>query len=142
MKTSQWALRGLPLVLMAMIGLALWMNGNRREQTPPVPAVCGDLVKGCALSGEGRFRVGVDQAIKPLKPFQLWVDAPGATSAEASFTMEDMDMGFNIYRLRADREGVFRITATLPVCVSGQRKWIMTLTIDGQRWNVPFVTEL
>jgi hypothetical protein len=61
---------------------------------------------------------------------------------EARFTMEGMDMGFNQYVLRADKEGVFRARVTLPVCVTGSREWLMTLDLDGMRLAVPFVTEL
>ena len=51
-------------------------------------------------------------------------------------------MGFNLYTLHADQEGVFRGRVTLPVCVSGRRDWVMTLDIDGRRVAIPFVTEL
>ncbi len=143
MKTAQWVGRGLPLILAAMIGLVVWMNARQQEPSPPITAGCPDLVAGCTVMAGGRdIRLGTDQAIKPLKPFSLRVEAKGAARVEARFTMEGMDMGFNVYPLRADRQGVFRTTATLPVCVTGRRDWIMTLDVDGTRIAVPFVTEL
>ena len=56
--------------------------------------------------------------------------------------MAGMDTGFNLYDLRPDSAGVLRARVTLPVCVTGRRDWILTLTIDGQQMAVPFVTEL
>lgn len=143
MKTAHWVGRGLPLILVAMIGLVVWMNAQRREPSPPLAAACPDLVTGCTVMAGGRdIRLGTDQTIKPLKPFTIRVEAKGAAKVEARFTMEGMDMGFNVYTLRADSQGVFRATATLPVCVSGRRDWIMTLDVDHTRIAVPFVTEL
>lgn len=143
MKTAQWVGRGLPLILVAMIGLVVWMNAQRREPSPPVTTACPNLVAGCTVMAGGRhIRLGTDQTIKPLKPFAIRVEAKGVAKVEARFTMEGMDMGFNVYTLRADSQGVFRTTATLPVCVSGRRDWIMTLDVDDTRIAVPFVTEL
>jgi hypothetical protein len=102
-----------------------------------------DLAAGCLAQVGGRsLSLGTDGPVKPLKPFQVWVKAPGARRVEIHFTMEGMDMGFNLYTLRADSPDVFRTSVTLPVCVSGRRDWRMTLDIDGVRLAVPFVTEL
>ncbi len=49
--------------------------------------------------------LGTNSPIKPLKAFQIWAKAPGAKQVEARFTMEGMDMGFNLYTLRADAAG-------------------------------------
>jgi len=142
MKSDQWVSRGLPLVLMAMIGVVVWLNAGHRDGAPLV-ATCANLAAGCVVQAERRdVSLGTDGAIKPLKPFNLWVRAPGAKKVEARFTMEGMDMGFNQYVLRADKEGVFRTRVTLPVCVTGSREWLMTLDLDGMRLAVPFVTEL
>jgi hypothetical protein len=142
MKSDQWVSRGLPLVLMAMIGVVVWLNAWHRDGAPLV-ATCANLAAGCVVQVERRdVSLGTDGAIKPLKPFNLWVRAPGAKKVEARFTMEGMDMGFNIYALRADSQGVYRASATLPVCVSGRRDWAMILDIDGTRFSVPFVTDL
>jgi hypothetical protein len=104
---------------------------------------CPNLQAGCKATLDGReVELGVAGELKVLNPFEVWLKAPGARSVQASFTMVGMDMGFNLYTLRPDAEGVFRVKATLPVCVSGRRDWILTLKIDGQALTVPFVTEL
>lgn len=142
MKTDQWVSKGLPLVLIAMIGLVVWLNAGHQGQAPQALA-CPDLTRGCAARVAGRdVSLGSDAAIEPLKPFQLWVKAPHARKVEARFTMEGMDMGFNLYTLRPDDKGVFRAAVTLPVCVTGRRDWNVILDIDGARLTVPFVTDL
>jgi hypothetical protein len=104
---------------------------------------CPDLAAGCATRLDGRtVSVGVLGELKALQPFQVWVRAGDARRVQATFTMEGMDMGFNLYTLHADKDGVFRGRVTLPVCVSGRRDWMMTLDIDGRLLAVPFVTEL
>ncbi len=142
MKTTEWVNRGLPLLLVAMIGVVVWLNAGN-QGAPAQATVCADLRAGCAARVAGReVRFGTDSAIKPLKAFEIWVQAPGAQKIEARFTMEGMDMGFNLYTLRADGQGVHKARITLPVCVSGRRDWVMTLAIDGTDLAVPFVTDL
>lgn len=142
MKTSQWVGNILPLILVGLIGLVVWQSNEHQAQAP-LAVTCPDLHQGCHVSLAGRaIQLGSDTRIQPLKPFSIWVKAPGAARVEARFTMQGMDMGFNLYTLRPDQEGVFRVTATLPICVTGRRDWIMTVVIDGMAVAVPFVTEL
>jgi len=142
MTGNHWLNRALPLLLIAMIGVVVWMNAERQEK-PSITVNCPDLEAGCTVEVEGRaIRIGTTGRIKPLQPFDLWVVAAGAGKVEARFTMEGMDMGFNLYVLRADNRGVYRARVTLPVCVTGSREWLMTIEIDGIRLAVPFVTEL
>jgi len=99
---------------------------------------------GCTTQiGERSVTIGLADPRKTLQPFEVWVKAPGADKVQASFTMVDMNMGFNLYTLRPDSDGVFRAKVTLPACVSGRRDWVMTVDIDkATRLAVPFSTEL
>ncbi|MEW5893758.1 MAG: hypothetical protein AB1697_11525 [Pseudomonadota bacterium] len=133
-----WA-PGLVIGLIVLL-LAVW---STRQSTPPQTVRCPNLAAGCSVALAGRtIELGVEGELRVLKPFQLWVKAPGARRVQAQFTMVNMDMGFNLYTLRPDAQGVFRGRIVLPVCVSGRRDWLMSLEIDGQRIEVPFVTEL
>lgn len=138
---AEWV-RVWPLALIASIGLVLWMNRTPDEvQTTRI--VCATLASGCSARIDGReISLGMTGVPKPLAPFQIWVEAAGTDKVEARFTMEGMDMGFNLYTLRADSQGVYRATVTLPVCVTGRRDWVMLLDVDKTRLSVPFVTEL
>lgn len=144
------SLRAWPLVLIVLIGLVLWAEKagfwHETEATRALPVVCATLATGCAVQVDGReIRFGIRGTPKPLAPFVVWVTASGAppvTKAEARFTMEGMDMGFNIYTLRPDAQAVLRANVTLPICVTGRRDWNMTLEIDKTRLIIPFVTDL
>jgi len=133
-----------PLGILLLVALVVFMQpGQQTGETAPQTLQCADLATGCtARLGDRPVRVGIAGALKVLQPFEVWVLAEGAHKVQAQFTMEGMDMGFNLYTLHADEAGVFRGRVTLPVCVSGRRDWVMMLTIDGQRLAVPFVTEL
>ncbi len=132
-----------PLAILLVLAAVVYLNPGEKPSGPVQRLACQDLSASCTGHLDGRtVTMGVEGALKALQPFGLWVRANGATRVQASFTMEDMDMGFNLYTLRRDQTGVFRARVTLPVCVSGRRDWLMTLDIDGRRIAVPFVTEL
>jgi hypothetical protein len=142
-----WLVRVWPLALTVLIGLVLWADKKgvwrASEEAKVTQVACANLASGCVAHVDGReVRFGMTGVPKPLTPFQVWVKADGARKAEVRFTMQGMEMGFNLYTLRADSQGVLRATVTLPVCVSGRRDWNMILDVDKSRLNVPFVTEL
>lgn len=149
MKRSVW-LRFWPLGLMLFIALVLWaeIGGYWRgaNEVKVVTVRCSDLSKGCAVDVDGRrILFGTSGEPKPLAPFQVWLtskDSAPMQKAEARFTMEGMDMGFNLYTLRADAQGVLRANVTLPICVTGRRDWNMILDVENLRLSVPFVTNL
>lgn len=130
------------LIILLIAGVVAWQRWSEPKAGPPLHLVCADLRVGCATRLDDRVvTAGIDGDLKALTPFEIWVRAR-ADKVRASFTMEGMNMGFNLYTLRPDPAGVFRARVTLPVCVSGRRDWVMTLEIDGRRLTVPFVTEL
>lgn len=136
-----------PLGLIALIALVLWADKNGYWREPAavqvVQVACASLASGCTARVDGReIRFGMIGEPKPLASFQIWVEAEGAQKAEARFSMEGMEMGFNLYTLHPDSAGVFRTHVTLPICVSGRRDWNMLLDVDNTRLNVPFVTNL
>ena len=141
MKSKLWRL--FPLMLIALVGVLVWHNQTQQSQGVLRTLACPDLHKGCRIDLDGKaVAVSVGGELKPLQAFQVRVDAPKATKVEARFTMEGMDMGFNLYTLRADKEGMFQANITLPVCVTGRRDWVMHLSVDGAQLAVPFVTDL
>ena len=132
---SFWTL--LPLLIIVLAATVLWKGGD--TPTAAISLNCADLAQGCATRLRGRLvSVGTSGPVKPLAPFQVWVKAADARKIQAKFTMQGMDMGFNLYTLHDEGGGVFRERVTLPACVSGRRDWVMTLEIDGAVLNVPF----
>lgn len=131
----------LPLAIIVLAALVVWRGGGTPTVGVTVP--CPDPVQGCRTRLGGReIALGLDRQVQVLKPFEVWVKAAGVSKVQARFTMKGMDMGFNLYTLKADAQGTFRTRATLPVCVTGRRDWIMSLDIDGTVFEVPFVTTL
>jgi hypothetical protein len=132
----------LPLLIIGLAALVLWHGGDNTPAAA-VSLPCADLATGCGTRLHGReVSLGLSGPVKPLKPFQVWVKAAGARTVQARFTMQGMDMGFNLYTLRGGDDGVFRARVTLPICVSGRRDWIMAVEIDGSVVTVPFSTDL
>lgn len=141
MKSRLW--RFFPLVLLVLAGALVWHNQGQQGQGVLRTLACPDLHKGCRIDLDGKaVAVSVEGELKPLRAFRVQVDAPRAARVEARFTMEGMDMGFNLYTLRADKKGLFQANVTLPVCVTGRRDWVMELSVDGARLAVPFVTDM
>jgi hypothetical protein len=140
LKFPRWLFPVLVIVLIAGVVAA---NRYLQPAKPPLSVACPNLQNGCnARLGSREVTFGVQGELKVLSPFEVWVKAPEAKEVQASFAMKDMDMGFNLYTLRPDPQGVFRARVTLPVCVSGRRDWFMILDVDGQKISLPFVTEL
>jgi hypothetical protein len=144
MKTKQViVVCGLLLFSVALI-VGFFVRNAVVKNSPPPPITvqlpCATPTAGCtATIGKQTLSVSLVGALKPLQPFQVWVKAPGARKVEASFTMADMNMGLNQYKLTSNTGGVFQATVTLPVCISGRSEWVMTLDIDETlRVSMPF----
>ncbi len=130
------------LILLGIASVVAWHRLSTPEMAPASTLSCADLHAGCATRLDGRpVTVAIVGELKVLSPFEIVVRTR-ADKIQASFTMEGMDMGFNLYTLRPDAAGVFRARVTLPVCVTGRRDWVMTLDIDGRRLALPFSTTL
>ncbi|MDP2024779.1 hypothetical protein [Sulfuriferula sp.] len=126
------------LFILALIGAELY-HILKPDNTAPVMLTCPDPTQGCALTVNGqpaqlRF-IGTPSG---LRPFVLQLSAPAIKDSYASFTMRGMDMGFNRYRLLAVAPGVWQARIVLPVCVTGRRDWVLTLSIGGDNYEIPF----
>ncbi len=141
MKPRQWLA---PAAIMLLIAGVIALNHHYRARGGVETVLqCADLRQGCrAMLGDRDVTLGVTGELRLLAPFDLWVKASGVDRVEASFTMVGMDMGFNLYTLHADAQGLYRARITLPVCVTGRNDWQLHVDIDGRRLTVPFVTEL
>jgi hypothetical protein len=138
MSRRQWWLFGAALACLALIKLALveWYLHSQEHETAVEPVACAPGGAQCALPGGARLLfVDLPTAGKPFL-VELTGVAAAAPAPEAEFSMVSMDMGFNRYRfVRAD--AAWRLSATLPLCVSGRRDWRMVLLLDGHRYQLP-----
>lgn len=143
------------VVLLVVAGLVLQQQWRSQKTRPATLTLgCADLVAGCTThTPQGALSLGVSEMIQPLLPFEIWLKPPAGyplARAEAHFSMVGMDMGFNLYTLRPDAGGVYRVTATLPFCISGRADWVLTLELHSPaslsgaavplRLDVPFAT--
>lgn len=133
-----------PLAVLAVLAGIVYFDQARRAGTAALPRLdCPDPVAGCTVRLGGRaVSLGMEDRPRAMRPFQVWVRAPGARRVRAEFTMADMDMGLNRYTLAAGADGVFRARVTLPTCVTGRQDWLMTLEVDGEKGILPFVITL
>lgn len=131
----------LPLLLVvALIAIAVagwWL----KRPGEAVAVACADPVAGCRFDHGGApvvLRFSAPPA--PLEAFDMTLTAPGVTRAHAEFQMVGMDMGFNRYDFKTTGQNAWSARATLPLCVSGRRDWILVLELDGRRYAIPFST--
>ncbi len=85
---------------------------------------------------------------RALRPFPIHIQLTDHQQADAvtvSFSMQDMDMGANRYRLIADASTGWNADITLPICMSGRSDWVadVELVVADRRLliQVPFVLE-
>ncbi len=152
MKLQAW-LRAWPLALVAIIALGYWANAGRESRAggnagESRRVVCTNLTQACSVVIDGLdYRFGMRGEPKPLANFEIWLAPPASAAGslrkvEAQLTMDGIDMGFNLFILKPDKQGVYRTSAALPFCVTGRRDWNLVLDIESTRLTVPFVTNL
>ena len=127
------------VLLVAALAIALLLPRlNQRQQVNAVD--CPDIVTGCVV-GDAKLRVRFDRQPSPLQKFRIAVDAPAARQIHARFSMRDMEMGLNRYRLIPDGNGHWQAEVMLPVCVQGRNDWLLQLEVDGKSYLLPFTSE-
>jgi hypothetical protein len=142
MKTTLFRL--LPWLLIAMVGILVWQYPARHQGTGVERTLaCSDLQKGCTMQLNGRpLMVTFTGQPKPLEAFQVEIKTPDIAKVTAHFSMEGMEMGFNLYTFKKTAPDTWQARVTLPVCVTGRRDWTMHLNLDDAPVRVPFVTDL
>jgi len=114
--------------------------------TPSQPC---DVRQGCRATDES-VAVTVTFGAEPraLQPFPIHIQLDGhqqADSVTVAFSMQDMDMGSNRYRLIAEASAGWNADITLPICTSGRTDWVadFELVLADRRLQiqVPFVLQ-
>lgn len=129
------------VVLGALAGLLLaqlrpWLAG------PPAAVILGaapdcDPAAALCTAGDGASRIGLRLREPPTPlhafPLEVTLAGPVAEAVEAvtvRFDMADMDMGYNLFKLRRE-DGLWRGEALLPVCSAGRQDWRATVRVEG-----------
>jgi hypothetical protein len=125
----------LVVALVAIAAVGYWL----KRPAEAIAVNCADPLAGCTFIHRGApVSVRFQTRPVPMQAFGLVVTAPGASKISAEFQMLGMEMGFNRYDLRPGKPGEFSAQITLPVCVSGQSRWMLYIDIDGIRYALPF----
>lgn len=97
--------------------------------------------QACAveLPGGGRAELQASpQPIPMVRPFTVSVRVSGASvsAVEVDFAGIDMNMGLNRPQLVAQGDGRFVGEAALPVCISGQMDWQVTVLLSTAQGRI------
>ena len=129
------------LVIVALVTLAIWGARQNAPQQTAQPIVCADPVAGCTFMHNGLpARLQFSTQPEALRPFVFSLAHPNLHKASVSFQMSGMNMGFNLYELKPDRDGHWAASITLPVCTVSRVDWIAELNLDGQLYALSFAT--
>lgn len=137
---QKWLLIGLALIVFALLKLAmLWWWQN--QQTSSQSTDCQPHQRACPFAQGATLQLlGVD---KHNTPFRIRVhNAPTQTQAiSASFSMRDMDMGFNRFDLQKQVDGTWQLdNVRLPFCTANRHDWLIQWQMDGQSFQAAFST--
>jgi hypothetical protein len=122
------------LLVIVLAVAAFWpRQGNRAV----VPVPCEDITAGCALP-QAKLKVRFDRQPDALQRFKVFVELSGVSKVHASFSMRDMEMGLNRYRLLPAGPGRWEAEVMLPACIQGRKDWLVRLDAGAARYEVPF----
>lgn len=122
----------------------LWWWQHEQTATPPVqpvPAGCQVALQGCPFAGGATFRlIGVGADTEPFS-----IEAEGVPESihqiSVSFSMKNMDMGFNRYDLQPQGQGRWRLdNVRLPFCTAARNDWIVHWQTGSQHHQAEFQT--
>lgn len=138
-KNRKLLIAGVLLILFAAAKLLL-LDWWQKQQPQARAAEC-DLIKGCTLPDSSHVR---STPISTRSAFDITVEnVPSETQqVSISFSMKDMDMGFNRYMLQQQSPRTWQARQIrLPVCVEGRRDYIADITIGGQTFQTTFTAQ-
>ncbi|MGC0151816.1 hypothetical protein ACPRNU_05095 [Chromobacterium vaccinii] len=138
-KQRKLLLLGVALLVFGALkfGLIYWYL-HKKPAAPAAQRLSCAVADGavCPLPGGGGLRF--ETAPAHGQPFVMRLDGAAAeTAPTADFTMPQMDMGFNRYTFVREGAG-WRATATLPMCVSGSRRWQVEVKLGDKAYLLPF----
>ncbi|WP_174874976.1 hypothetical protein [Vogesella oryzae] len=136
---QQLALIAVLLIAFALLkaGLIWWYLGHKNQPAAAVTVSCQNLQAGCTLP-DGSV-LTLDRQPQAAQPFGLSLQRLNGSAPAIEFSMRDMDMGFNRYKLLPQGDG-WRASIILPVCVTGSHQWQMALKYPDKSYLIDFST--
>ena len=102
---------------------------------------CDLQQQACAVNLPSGGKIELSMRTRPVpmvKPFEVEVASSGfvPSRVEVDFAGVDMNMGLNRPEFTARGEGKFSATVTLPVCITGQMDWQVTVLVETGRERI------
>lgn len=138
---AKWLILGIMLLIFAAVKIALlfWWQA---QQTPSQHTDCQPHQHACPFAQGATLQLlGVD---KHNTPFRIRVhNAPAQTqNISVSFSMRDMDMGFNRFDLQKQSDGTWQLdNVRLPLCTAARHDWQIQWKMDEQHFQAAFQTQ-
>lgn len=120
-----------------LIALDWW-----QRQQPKVKETPCEVTQGCTLPNG--VHVKFSDTVEAKQPFDIVLKNVPATAREitVSFSMKDMDMGFNRFNIRRQDDGTWSARQIrLPMCVANRHDYLADINIDGEVFQTAFTAE-
>jgi hypothetical protein len=140
MSKNQKLLIAAVLLIVFAVAKLLLLDWWQRQQSKANVVECS-LTQGCVLPDGSKVHV---TSINTHEPFDIVVEnVPKNTGAVSiSFSMKNMDMGFNRYNLAQQSPQSWRAAQIrLPFCVEGRHDYTADITIGKQTFQTAFSAE-
>lgn len=136
---QKWLLAGVLLLIFA--ASKLWLLQWWQQQQPAVEQVQCDVQAGCRLPNGAVLTFGETLGVQT--PFDVRVEQVDAAVQQVaiSFSMKDMDMGFNRYDLRLEQGVWWGRNIRLPLCTESRHDFLADIQLDKQVYQVEFVAK-
>ncbi|MDO1510597.1 MULTISPECIES: hypothetical protein [unclassified Neisseria] len=119
----------------------LWWQGQQPDITPVSEAAC-NVRTGCRLPNGATVKFSENVSAKA--PFDIVVRDVGPSVPEVfvSFSMSNMDMGFNRYKLVRQEDGTWAANQIrLPVCTQNRNDYLADIHIGNEVFQTAFTAE-
>lgn len=120
-----------------LIALDWW-----RQQQPQAKQAECRVTQGCTLPNG--VHVKFSDVVYAKQPFDITLEnVPGdIENISVSFTMKDMDMGFNRFNITRQSDGTWAAKQIrLPMCVENRRDYLADINIGGEVFQTAFSAE-
>ena len=120
-----------------LIALGWW----QQQQPQSKQAEC-QVTQGCTLPNGVYVKFSDKLEIK--QPFDIVLKNVPETTQEitVSFSMKDMDMGFNRFNIRRQNDGTWAAKQIrLPMCVENRHDYLADINIGGEVFQTAFTAE-
>lgn len=130
------------VLLLVFAAVKLIALGWWQQQQPQAKQAECQVTQGCTLPNGVYVKFSDKLEIK--QPFDIVLKNVPETTQEitVSFSMKDMDMGFNRFNIRRQNDGTWAAKQIrLPMCVENRHDYLADINIGGEVFQTAFTAE-